>query len=192
MTPPRELPSRRRLLIERWFESGLFSARWLLAPFYLGLVGALVVLFAAFVREGRNKVPHLVFGTGTSDEAIMFVLMLVDLTFAANLLIIVILSGYENFISKINTRGEEDRPDWMGKVDFSGLKIKLIVSIISISAISLLKTFMLLDEKPVSEAQLVWQVAIHAVLVVSGAVLALMDWLIGLKAKNESAVREKR
>jgi uncharacterized protein (TIGR00645 family) len=192
MTSQRKRLSPSLQLVERWFESGLFGARWLMAPFYLGLVGALAVLLAAFVRELLNEGPHLVYGTGTSDEAIMFVLTLVDLTFAGNLLIIVIFSGYENFISKIETSGHQDRPDWMGNVDFSGLKIKLIASIVAISAISLLKTFMRLDVKPVSEPQLVWQVAIHGAFVVTGAGLALMDWLIGLNAKKASAVRAER
>ncbi|MFA5599278.1 MAG: YqhA family protein, partial [Phenylobacterium sp.] len=95
-----------------------------------------------------------------------------------NLLLIVIFSGYENFVSKIDTANHEDRPSWMGTVDFSGLKMKLIASIVAISAISLLKAFMQLSEgEGVSERSLLWLVVIHITFVVSGVLLALMDWL---------------
>ena len=105
-------------------------------------------------------------------------LTLIDLSLAGNLLLIVIFSGYENFVSKIDTGGNEDRPSWMGTVDFSGLKMKLIASIVAISAIALLKAFMrLTDGEPINTPMLAWLVGIHLTFVVSGVLLALMDLL---------------
>ncbi len=187
MPAPRETTPSRGGPVERFFETGLFASRWLMAPFYLGLAAALLVLLIAFVREFIEEVPHIVTGSGMGEQAILLALSLVDLTLAGNLLLIVMFSGYESFVSKIDTAGHEDRPDWMGKVDFSGLKMKLIASIVAISAISLLKTFMQIDDQPINEARLKWQVVMHLAFVTSGAVLAIMDWLESLAAKNEAA-----
>ena len=97
----------------------------------------------------------------------------------ANLLIIIIFAGYENFVSKIDTGGHEDRPDWMGHVDFAGLKMKLIGSIIAISGIDLLKAFVAVGE--MSNEQMAWKVGIHVTFVFSGVMFAIMDWLGGPK-----------
>jgi uncharacterized protein (TIGR00645 family) len=97
----------------------------------------------------------------------------------------VIFSGYENFVSKIDTADHEDRPGWMGTVDFSGLKMKLIASIVAISAIALLKAFMELAEgKPLDERGLLWLVVIHLTFVASGVLLALMDWIASKTDKH--------
>lgn len=191
MPVPRDTPPARNGPVERFFETGLFASRWLMAPFYLGLAAALLVLLIAFAREFIEEVPHIVTGTGMGEQAILLALSLVDLTLAGNLLLIVMFSGYESFVSKIDTEGHEDRPDWMGKVDFSGLKMKLIASIVAISAISLLRTFMQLDDQPINEARLKWQVVMHLAFVTSGAVLAIMDWLESLAAKNEAAAHRE-
>jgi uncharacterized protein (TIGR00645 family) len=106
------------------------------------------------------------------------------MSLVANLLLIIIFSGYENFVSKIDTAGHEDRPDWMGKVDFSGLKIKVIASIVAISAIELLKAFVNVSNigtpgTPgtwmIEDKQLAWKVGIHSTLVLSGVLFAHMD-----------------
>ena len=166
---------------ETQFERNLFRARWLMAPFYLGLVLALVMLLVVFVRELFYYLPQaFIVGDGhmTSDTAILAILSLVDLSLAGNLLLIVLYSGYENFVSKLDLEGETDRPPWMGTVDFSGLKMKLIASIVAISAIALLKAFMELSEgKDLSDRSLMWLVVIHVTFVFSGVLLALMDWL---------------
>ena len=163
---------------ERWLEAGLFHSRWLMAPFYLGLVLALVVLLVVFVNEAIHEFQHVL--AMTPEGAILMVLSLIDLSLAGNLLLIVIFSGYENFVSKIDTADHEDRPGWMGTVDFSGLKMKLIASIVAISAIALLKAFMELAEgKALDQAALMWLVIIHLTFVGSGVLLALMDWLAG-------------
>ena len=113
---------------ETQFERNLFRARWLMAPFYLGLVLALVMLLVVFVRELFYYLPQaFIVGDGhmTSDTAILAILSLVDLSLAGNLLLIVLYSGYENFVSKLDLdENQVDRPPWMGSVDFSGLKMK--------------------------------------------------------------------
>jgi uncharacterized protein (TIGR00645 family) len=162
---------------ERLLEALLFHSRWLLAPFYLGLVLALVMLLSAFVGELWHALPGLLHAT--PEEVILAVLALIDLSLAGNLVVIVIFSGYENFVSKIDTEGSEDRPDWMGTLDFSGLKMKLIGSIVAISAISLLRAFMTLTETdvPFDVARIRWLVILHLTFVVSGLLFAAMDWV---------------
>lgn len=169
--------------VERWLEAGIFHSRWLMAPFYLGLVVALGVLLVVFVNEAIHEFQHIL--DMTPEGAILMVLSLIDLSLAGNLLLIVIFSGYENFVSKIDTADHEDRPGWMGTVDFSGLKMKLIASIVAISAIALLKAFMELAEgKPVDQTGLLWLVVIHLTFVGSGVLLALMDWLASKTDKH--------
>lgn len=153
-----------------------------MAPFYVGLVLALLMLLVVFVRELVHYLP-LAFMTGPeemkADTAILAILSLVDLSLAGNLLLIVLYSGYENFVSKLDLEGETDRPPWMGSVDFSGLKMKLIASIVAISAIYLLKSFMNIGKAghPLDPEALKWAVIIHLTFVGSGVLLALMDWI---------------
>ncbi|MBV9062449.1 MAG: YqhA family protein, partial [Alphaproteobacteria bacterium] len=117
------------------------------------------------------------------------VLTLIDLSLAGNLVLIVIFSGYENFVSKINTGNSEDRPSWMGMLDFSGLKMKLIGSMVAISAISLLRSFVSLTEPGtvLDERKLFWLVALHVTFLFSGMMFALMDWLAGLTEERRIA-----
>jgi uncharacterized protein (TIGR00645 family) len=157
--------------IENLIESLIFNSRWLLAPFYLGLVLAIIMLLIKFAQEFIHTLPGLL--SLGSHETTLTILSLVDMSLVANLLLIIVFSGYENFVSKINTDGHEDRPEWMGKVDFSGLKIKLIASIVAISGIELLKGFM--NITAISDRDLTWRVIIHAMLVVSGVLFASMD-----------------
>ena len=163
--------------IERLLETTLFHSRWLLAPFYLGLVLALLMLLSAFLGELWHELPHLF--AATPEEIILAVLSLIDLSLAGNLVVIVIFSGYENFVSKIDTENSEDRPGWMGTLDFSGLKMKLIGSIVAISAISLLRAFMTLTETgvPFDESRIRWLVVLHLTFVISGLLFAAMDWV---------------
>lgn len=165
--------------LETKFEQGLFASRWLMAPMYLGLVVSLAMLMVIFLRELAYYAPQVL--VMTADQGILAILTLIDLTLAANLLLIVLFSGYENFVSKLDIKDTEDRPDWMGKVDFSALKMKLIASIVAISGIYLLKTFMSLGKPDssytVTSETLKWMVIVHLTFVVSGVLLALMDWL---------------
>jgi uncharacterized protein (TIGR00645 family) len=168
-----------RNLLETVLEQTLFKSRWLLAPFYLGMVISLLMLLAAFVAELIHAVPQAITLSADPEQVILAVLSLIDLSLAGNLVVIVIFSGYENFVSKINTENAEDRPSWMGTLDFSGLKMKLIGSIVAISAISLLRAFMTLTEEgtPLDEPRLRWMVLLHLTFVVSGLLFAAMDWL---------------
>jgi uncharacterized protein (TIGR00645 family) len=159
--------------MERLIERGLFASRWLMAPMYVGLVGALAILLWTFLMElvrFAASLPDL-----TVDDAVLGVLALIDLSLAANLLLIVIFSGYENFVSRMDLTDEEDRPEWQGTVDFAGLKLKLVASIVAISGIHLLKVFMDVTKYP--EEKIRWMVVIHLVFVASGVLLALMDWI---------------
>lgn len=164
---------------EQALEKGLFASRWLMAPMYLGLVVALFMLMVVFLRELAYYVPQML--ELTADKTILVVLTLIDLTLAANLLTIVMFSGYENFVSKMDIGKTEDRAPWMGTVDFGGLKMKLIASIIAISGIHLLKRFMEIGQTSADQVfgdrELLWLVIIHAVFVLSGVFMALMDWL---------------
>lgn len=169
--------------VEITLEKGLFASRWLMAPMYAGLVGALLLLLWVFMAElvrYFSLLPNL-----SADDAVMAVLALIDLTLAGNLLLIVIFSGFENFVSKFNIDQHEDRPAWQGTVDFATLKLKLVASIVAISGIHLLKVFM--DVHKYSEEKIRWMVIIHLVFVVSGVLLALMDYISarskGLKNK---------
>lgn len=157
--------------VEKLLEAVIFRSRWLLAPFYVGLIGALIMLLMKFGQEFVHLAPT-VFQSSESD-LIMAILTLIDMSLIANLMLIIIFSGYENFVSKIDVGQHVDRPEWMGKVDFTGLKIKLIGSIVAISGIELLKAFV--NVEVISDRQLAWKVGIHLVFVVSGVLFALMD-----------------
>lgn len=169
---------------EQWLETVLFNSRWLLVPFYLGLVLSLLMLLVAFVGDLVHVVPHIL--TASPEEIILAVLTLIDLSLASNLVMIVMFSGYENFVSKIDTGDSEDRPTWMGTLDFSGLKMKLIGSIVAISAISLLRAFMKIAEPgmTIDETRIRWLVILHVTFVGSGLLFALMDWVAGKAEKH--------
>jgi len=177
---------RSRETIESLLEKTLFASRWLLAPFYLGLAIGIGILLIKFVQE----LFHLAMSAfrGTESEAILGVLSLVDLALTGSLLLIVILSGYENFVSKIDHSRHKDWPEWMGTIDFTALKIKLLGSIVAISAIQLLKQFMAV--KGASDRELMWYVIIHVVFVVSSVLLALSDRISG-EAKSAAGAQSK-
>lgn len=158
-------------MIERIIERFIFASRWLLAPFYILLAVALGVLLLKAVQESYHFVTHA--WAATEAEVILGVLALVDLTFTGSLIVIVIFSGYENFVSRIDIEDHDDWPEWMSKIDFSGLKLKLISSIVAISGIQVLKAFMNL--KSISDRDLAWYVGIHMVFVLSGLLMALSD-----------------
>lgn len=162
-----------------WFIARvLFASRWLLAPIYLGLCLAMLPLLFAFLKELWHLGSNIAVATET--EVILGVLTLVDLAMTGALLIIVIFSGYQNFVSRIELTGHKDWPDWMGSIDFSGLKLKILASIVAISAVELLKEFMgLANVSAADERRLFWLVVIQVVFVVSSVVLAFADWLGG-------------
>src|SRR5215470_19972705 len=142
-------------LILEWV---LFASRWILAPLYLSMVAVLAAILVVFLRALLSELPHL--WTMEGEQVILLTLSFIDLSLTANLLLIVIFAGYENFVSKIHVGDGEDRPTWMGMVDFSGLKIKLIASIVAISAIALLRVFLPLGDAgvPIDSERVHWMV----------------------------------
>ena len=170
--------------IERTLEKVIFNSRRILAPFYLGLVLGVFLLFIKFAQELWHLATHVV--TASEADVIVGILALVDMSLVGSLLLMIIYSGYEIFISKIDTGDHKDRPDWMGKVDFSGLKLKVIGAIVAISAVDLLKSFMdiSLTMNDADTNSLKWKVIIHMAFVVSGVLFAIMDKVAGDTKKH--------
>src|SRR5262244_3953617 len=166
-------PSRSRPVL-RAIEAVLFNGRWIMAPFYFGLVVALAVLFLKFLRMLWEFMQHA--AGAKSSETILDALALIDVTLVGNLILIVVFSGYENFVSRIDTSGNPNWPVWITKIDFAGLKQKLLASIVAISAIHVLEAFLNIDAS-FDATKMTWLVAVHLVFVISALLLALSDRL---------------
>jgi len=167
-------------MIERAIERTLFASRWLLAPFFLALALSLFALLIKTCYTVYELVLH--FWGASESQAILSIFGLVDLTLTGSLIVVVIFSGYKNFVSRIEAADHADWPEWMSKIDFTGLKLKLLSSIVAISAVQLLRGFM--DVKNTSDRELTWYVIIHLVFVASGFVLALTDKLSERQPSN--------
>jgi uncharacterized protein (TIGR00645 family) len=156
-------------------ERGIFASRWLLAPMYLGLAVSLFLLLFKFAEKTVAVARY----TGTDDASKMItgILSLVDLSLMGNLLVMVMFAGYENFVSRFGDVTKGKSPDWMGKVSFGALKLKLMTSIIAIAAVHMLEDVMHVAE--IGDRELGWSVGILLAFVVSGLLLALMDQLSG-------------
>ncbi len=161
-------------MLERFLESALFSSRWLLAPIYLGLGLALLALGIKFFQQ----VLHLVLNLLLVDESelVLTVLSLVDLALVGSLLVMVMFSGYENFVSRIDVKNASDQLTWLGKLDAGTLKIKVAASIVAISSIHLLRKFMEIAHIP--NDKLLWYVVLHLTFVVSALLLGFLDKLV--------------
>lgn len=152
----------------------LFGSRWLQLPLYLGLIIAQCVYVFHFMVELTHlveKVPHL----GESD-IMLIVLGLIDVVMISNLLIMVIIGGYETFVSRLDLEGHPDQPDWLSHVNANLLKIKLATAIIGISSIHLLKTF--INAPNLAEKTMLWQTLIHMAFVASAVAMAYIDRLM--------------
>lgn len=172
--------------LENLLEILLFGGRWLLAPLYLGLLSTLIAIIYRFAIELYDL--FKIMTKADLHELTLNILSLLDTVLLANLILIVIFAGYENFVSKINiAEDSEDRPTWMGTVDYSGLKIKLIGSLVAISVIELLRDFM--QTSDFSSHREIWRVTIHMTFVISGVLFALMDMLAG---KHEAQMHESK
>ena len=154
-------------------ERAIFSARWLLIPFYVCCLLLIVILVIKFTQNFCFKIILLAFVEVEQSEVILSILELIDLLLVANLLIIIVFSGYESFVSKFDLEENVDRPEWMSNISFSNLKLKLMGSLVTISAIDLLGSFIKIAE--ISQRVLIWQVIIHFTFVVSGLLFAWMD-----------------
>jgi uncharacterized protein (TIGR00645 family) len=163
-TPPTPL-----MRLEHRFEAILFGARWLALPVYVGFAVAVALLVIKFIEEICDAVPH-VFETSARD-LIVEALRLVDLSFAVNLLIVVMFAGYKNFVSRSELESHDDRPRWLDGIDFSALKLRLIASIVAISAIDLLERYMDIEHQ---DRQVLVTLGGMQLLFV-GVLLALMD-----------------
>lgn len=159
--------------IQRLFEQAIFGSRWLLAPFYLGLAASLVVLLIKFVKQAFGLILSVASPDG--GDIIIGILSLIDLSLMGNLLLMVVFGGYESFVSRLDLEEHRERLEWMGRIGFAELKLKLMASIVAISAIHLLEAFMNSDH--MSDRELGWLLGIHMAFVVSGLLLALMDRL---------------
>jgi uncharacterized protein (TIGR00645 family) len=157
--------------VERIIELALYSSRWLQAPLYVGLIVTLVVLVIKFFGELLH-LTAITWSAGESD-IVLYVLTLVDIVMVANLIVMVMISGYENFVSRIDVASASEKLAWFGKLDHGSLKIKLASSIVAISAIHLLKAF--LNAEVIGNDKLVLLIAMHLTFVVSALLLALID-----------------
>ena len=157
---------------ENAFETVLFNSRWIMAPFYLGLVISLLVLLYKFVLLLFEFIAHATIAK--ESDIILGVLSLIDVSLTGNLVLIVVFSGYENFVSRIDPRGHPDWPEWMTKVDFAGLKQKLLASIVAISAIQVLKAFMNIDAT-FEPQKLIALAGVHMVFVLSTVLIVWSD-----------------
>ena len=155
-------------------EKMLYASRWILSPMYIVLILVLLLILYKFVGEVINFI--FIMNTLNYNEWIMHVLELLDLTLVANLVLIVAFSGYENFISKIDIAEHHiDRPSWMGRLDFSGLKLKIIGSVVAISLIELLQDF--LNMSSIDPNVEFWRIMLHLTFVLTGVVFAGMEIL---------------
>ena len=162
------------LNLGRVLKSMIFASRWLQAPLYFGLIVAQAVYVYLFMIE----LSHLIHKIGNLSETdiMLIVLGLIDVVMIANLLIMVIVVGYETFVSRLNLEDHPDQPEWLSHVNAGVLKVKLATALIGISAIHLLKTFINADQ--LTDRVVLWQVVIHMVFVVSALAMAYTDKLM--------------
>ncbi len=174
MNPPDGVAPARHPLVERAIEWVMFASRWLLAPLYLGLVAALALLVAEFVEQLWALFDGAL--VAQRGQLTVGILSLIDLSLIANLVLMVMFAGYENFVSKFDIDDHKDKPDWLGSVGFGDLKLKVMASIVAISAIHLLEAFMEIDH--LSDRDLSWTLGIHLAFILSALLLAVMDRLM--------------
>jgi uncharacterized protein (TIGR00645 family) len=162
-------------MLERAIERTLFASRWILAPVYLGMSLALVALGIKFFIE----VYHLLHGIIPLAEAdlVLKLLALIDMVLVGSLIVMVMFSGYENFVSRIDMKEGGDNLGWLGKLDASSLKLKVAASIVAISSIHLLSAFMSMSNPtvPFNQEKLLWYVIIHLTFVVSAVMMGVLD-----------------
>ncbi|EMG2252340.1 TPA: TIGR00645 family protein [Klebsiella pneumoniae] len=163
--------------MERFLENAMYASRWLLAPVYFGLSLGLIALTIKFFQEIFHILPHI-FSVSESDM-ILTLLSLVDMTLVGGLLVMVMFSGYENFVSQLDINEGKEKLSWLGKMDATSLKNKVAASIVAISSIHLLRVFM--DAKNVPDNKLMLYVIIHLTFVLSAFVMGYLDRLTKVK-----------
>lgn len=159
--------------MERFIETLMLRSRWLLAPVYLGLSLALIALMIKFFQEVWHLFAHIF--SSTEAEVVLIVLALIDIALVGGLLVMVMMSGYENFVSELDTKEEGEKLSWLGKMDASSLKMKVAASIVAISSIHLLKVFMNIQNT--NPDMLFWYVIVHLTFVASAFAMGVLDRL---------------
>ena len=159
--------------MERFIENTMYASRWLLAPIYLGLSLGLLILALKFFQEIIHVVPNIF--SMLESEVILLLLSLIDMALVGGLLVMVMISGYENFVSQLDIEEGKEKLSWLGKMDSGSLKMKVAASIVAISSIHLLKVFM--DAKNIEPVYLKWYVIIHMTFVLSAFAMGYLDKL---------------
>ncbi len=159
--------------MEKLIERSLFASRWLLAPIYLGLSIALIALAIKFFQELIHT--FMVVITMNEADLILSILSMIDMSLVGSLIVMVMFSGYENFVSKIDLEEGDEKLDWHGKLDAGTLKLKVAASIVAISSIHLLQKFMEIGQ--IDNDKLLWYVIFHMTFVISALLLAFLDKL---------------
>ncbi|ABD79280.1 TIGR00645 family protein [Saccharophagus degradans] len=157
--------------MEKFIEVTMYRSRWLLAPIYLGLSLAVLALAIKFFQELIHLLLHVI--DLKEADMILVVLSMIDIAMVGGLLVMVMMSGYENFVSQLNISEDEEKLSWLGKMDSSSLKAKIAASIVAISSIHLLKVFMAAQTIP--NDKLLWYVVIHLTFVASAFAMGFLD-----------------
>lgn len=171
--------------MERIFETLLYRSRWFLAPIYFGLTFAVIALGIKFFQEVFHLLMHIF--TLAEADMILVILSLIDIAMVGGLLIMVMMSGYENFVSQIDIEENEEKLSWLGKMDSSSLKAKIAASIVAISSIHLLKVFMALEG--IDNEKLKWYVIIHLTFVLSAFLMGYLDKIGKPTSKPEEPLK---
>jgi uncharacterized protein (TIGR00645 family) len=159
--------------MERFLENAMYASRWLLAPIYFGLSLGLLALMLKFFQEVFHVLPNI-FSMAESD-LILVLLSMVDMSLVGGLLVMVMMSGYENFVSQLDIDEHKEKLSWLGKMDSSSLKMKVAASIVAISSIHLLRVFM--DARNIETQYLMWYVIIHMTFVILAVLMGVLDKL---------------
>ncbi len=167
--------------MERLIETLMYRARWLLAPIYLGLSLALIALGIKFFQEVIHLLIHII--ELKEASMVLIVLSLIDIAMVGGLLVMVMMSGYENFVSQLDVPEGGEKLSWLGKMDSSSLKAKIAASIVAISSIHLLKIFM--DAQEVDNAKIMWYILLHLTFVASAFAMGYLDILAREKGPSK-------
>lgn len=162
------------------FSKIIFASRWLQLPIYLGLIAVQGIYAYKFIKSLWNLIVNL--NQMDSDTIMLAVLNLIDVVMIANLLVMVVVGGYETFVSKLNVDNHPDQPEWLDHVNATILKVKLSMAIISISSIHLLQTF--INANKLSQTQMMWEVIIHMAFVISAIAMAYIDKMLNSVANH--------
>lgn len=157
--------------MEKIIETVLYRSRWLLAPIYIGLSLGLIALSIKFFQEAWHLLSHAL--TLREADMVLIILSLIDLAMVGGLIVMVMISGYENFVSQLNVAEDEEKLGWLGTMDSSSLKMKIAASIVAISSIHLLKMFM--NAMNIPNDKLLWYVILHMAFVLSAMAMGMLD-----------------